>query len=85
MILITILFLLLIYSFPFLKTSINSILFRRICAISFLYAGVLNFNTFYIQSIGSGVGLYSGLLEINILSLFISIFMIAISSIILVV
>ena len=85
MIIITIFSLLLIYSFPFLKTSINTILFRRICAISFIYASVLSFNTFYIQSIGSGVGLYSGLFEINILSLFISFFILIISSIILLV
>ena len=40
---------------------ISSILFTRIAAIVFIYSGVLSFNAFYIQSIGSGLGIYSGL------------------------
>ena len=40
---------------------ISSILFTRIAAIVFIYSGVLSFNAFYIQSIGSGIGIYSGI------------------------
>ena len=49
------------YSFNLLTKNTNAAMFRRISAISLTYAGVLAFNTLYIQSIGSGIGLYSGL------------------------
>ena len=35
--------------------------FFRISPIIFLYVGVFYLNTFYIQLIGSGIGIYSGL------------------------
>jgi NADH-ubiquinone oxidoreductase chain 2 len=70
------------FSLPYLKLFIHSIVLRRICAISFIYASVLNYNTLYIQSIGSGIGLYSGLFQVNILSCVISIFILLISGII---
>lgn len=57
-------------------------MFRRISAISFTYAGVLALNTLDIQSIGSGIGLYSGLFKISFLSNFIAVFILLISSII---
>ena len=57
-------------------------MFRRISAISLTYAGVLAFNTLYIQSIGSGIGLYSGLFKVSVLSNFIALFILVISSII---
>ena len=83
MVIITIFTMILSYSLPFLKNSINTILFRRICAISFLYASVINFNTLCIQSIGTGVGLYSGFFEVGIINSLVSFFMLLISSIIL--
>ena len=46
---------------PSLSTQLSPVVFMRITAISFIYAGVLTFNTLYIQSIGSGLGIYSGL------------------------
>ena len=58
-------------------------MYRRISAISFTYAGVLALNTLDIQSIGSGIGLYSGLLKISFLSNFIAVFILLISSMIL--
>ena len=57
-------------------------MFRRISAISLTYAGVLAFNTLYIQSIGSGIGLYSGLFKVSVLSNFIALFILIISSVI---
>ncbi len=57
-------------------------MFRRISAIAFIYAGVLSLNTLDIQSIGSGIGLYSGLLKVSILSQIIAIFILLISSLI---
>ena len=56
---------------------------RRLCAISLLSAGVLIINTFYIQLIGSGTGMYSGLFEVGALSNSMSLFILIISSILL--
>ena len=83
MILLTIIILIIFYSVVFLKNSINSVIFRRISSIALIYAGVLVFNTLYIQSIGYGIGLFSGLFQISILTGISSIFLLLISSIIL--
>jgi NADH-ubiquinone oxidoreductase chain 2 len=40
----------------------------RISAIILIYAGALSFNGLYIQSIGSGIGLYSGLFHVTVIS-----------------
>jgi len=56
---------------------------RRLCAISLLSAGVLIINTFYIQLIGSGTGMYSGLFEVGALSNSMSLFILIISGILL--
>lgn len=82
MILLTIFILIILYSINFLRNFINSVLFRRIGAISFLYASVLTLNTLYIQSIGYGIGIYSGLFQVNVLTNLTSIFIFLISSII---
>src|SRR6185369_11605252 len=64
MIFISILTLIVAKALPSLYSNLSSTYFTRISAIIFIYAGVLSFNTFYIQSIGSGIGLYSGLFQI---------------------
>ena len=56
---------------------------RRILTISLLSAGVLIINTFYIQLIGSGTGMYSGLFEVGALSNSMSLFILIISGILL--
>lgn len=48
--------------------KISPILLTRVTSIILLYAARLSFNGLYIQSIGSGVGIYSGLFEISALS-----------------
>lgn len=68
---------------PFIKNKLNFSLIRRLCAISFLCASVLAFNTLYIQQIGSGIGLYNGLFQVNIVTNSISFFLLLISSILL--
>ena len=47
--------------------SLSPVILSRISAIVFIYAGVLSFNAFYIQSIGSGIGIYSGLFHVTII------------------
>jgi NADH-ubiquinone oxidoreductase chain 2 len=51
---------------PSINRNISSNLYLRISSLLLLYTGVLNFNTFYIQSIGSGIGIYNGLFQITL-------------------
>ena len=69
MIFISILILIVAMAIPSLKLQLSSILLTRITSIILLYSGVLAFNTFYIQSIGSGIGAYSKLFYFTIISL----------------
>lgn len=85
MVIISIFTYILTLSLPFIKNSINSVMFRRITAISFIYAGVLSINTLIFQSIGSGIGIYSGFFQVSVLTNTISFFILLISSIILLV
>lgn len=63
---------------------ISNIHFTRISAIILLLSGILSFNILYIQSIGSGIGIYSGLFQITNISQTIEIFLLIIGSIILI-
>ena len=84
MIFISILTLIVAKALPSLYHNLSNTYFTRISAIIFIYAGVLSFNTFYIQSIGSGIGLYSGLFQITITSVFIEVFFLLIGFLILI-
>lgn len=48
--------------------GISPILFTRLTSIVFIFSGVLSYNALYIQSIGSGISIYSGLYQITVLS-----------------
>ena len=82
MLLLTIFILIFIYSFKNLQFFINSVLFRRLSALSFIYSGILTFNALYIQSIGSGITLFNGFFEINFITTVTSLFILIFSSII---
>ena len=84
MIFISILTLIVAKALPSLYHNLSSTYFTRISAIIFIYAGVLSFNTFYIQSIGSGIGLYSGLFQITVVSVLIEVFFLIIGFLILI-
>ena len=84
MIFISVLTLIVAKALPSLYRNLSSIYFTRISAIIFVYAGVLSFNTFYIQSIGSGIGLYSGLFQITQISVLIEVFFLIIGFLILI-
>jgi NADH-ubiquinone oxidoreductase chain 2 len=45
--------------------GLSPILFSRVTAIIFLYTGALIINAFYIQSIGSGIGIFGGLFYVT--------------------
>ena len=61
---------------------ISSNLFTRIAVIVFTYAGALFLNAFYIQSIGSGIGIYSGLFHVTSVSQLLDTFIFFIGSLI---
>ena len=84
MIFISILILIVAIALPSINKNISPILFTRISSIIFIYAGVLSFNTFYIQSIGSGIGIYSGLFHVTAVSQLLDTFIFIIGSLILI-
>jgi len=68
---------------PSLKTKISPILFQRLSSIILIYAGALSLNALYIQSIGSGIGIYSGLFHVTFISQVLDIFIFIIGALIL--
>ena len=76
--------LILIVAMALHSNYIHSILITRIAAITFIYAGALSLNAFYIQSIGSGIGIYSGLFHVTTISQLLDTFIFLIGSLILV-
>ncbi|BCG68822.1 NADH dehydrogenase subunit 2 (mitochondrion) [Collybia sordida] len=84
MIFISILTLIVAKALPSLNNNISSISFTRISSIIFIYAGALSFNSLYIQSIGSGIGIYSGLFHITLVSQLMEFFLLIIGSLILI-
>src|ERR1700723_713270 len=84
MIFISILILIVAIALPSLKKEISSLLITRISAIIFIFSGVLSLNALYIQSIGSGIGIYSGLFHVTIVSQLLEVFLLIIGSIILI-
>jgi NADH-ubiquinone oxidoreductase chain 2 len=84
MLFISILLLIVVMAIPSLKTKISPILFQRLSSIILIYAGALSFNALYIQSIGSGIGIYSGLFHVTFISQTLDIFIFIIGAIILI-
>ena len=74
MLFISILFLIMVMAISSLKTKITPILFQRLSSIILIYAGALSLNALYIQSIGSGIGIYSGLFHVTFISQLLDIF-----------
>ena len=84
MIFISILILIVAIALPSFNKQLSPILFTRISSIIFIYAGALSFNALYIQSIGSGIGIYSGLFHVTIISQLLEVFLLLIGSLILI-
>lgn len=78
----SILILIVAKALPLIK--ISSIHFTRITTIILILSGILSFNILYIQSIGSGIGIYSGLFQITNISQTIELFLLIIGSMILI-
>jgi len=56
------------------KHVLNSYLFIRIGFIIFALTGAISFNTLYLNNIGTGMGIYSGLFQITSLTQFFDLF-----------
>ena len=84
MILISILILIVAMALPSFNRQVTPILITRIATIILIYSGALAFNAFYIQSIGSGIGLYSGLFQVTTISQQLDMFLLFIGGLILI-
>nr|WVH38175.1 NADH dehydrogenase subunit 2 [Lenzites betulinus] len=84
MIFLSILILIVAIALPSINQNIRTILYVRISSIIFIYAGALAFNALYIQSIGSGIGIYSGLFQVTVISQLLDVFILVLGSFILI-
>ena len=84
MIFISVLILIVVIAIPSFKRQFSLIFLKIISSIIFLYTGALSFNAFYIQLIGSGIGIYSGLFHVTIISQLLEVFLLLIGSLILI-
>jgi NADH-ubiquinone oxidoreductase chain 2 len=84
MIFISLLIYIVAIALPIYNKQISSILLNRISSIILIYSGALSLNAFYIQSIGSGIGIYSGLFHVTQFSQFFDFFILIIASLILI-
>ena len=82
MIIITIITL--IVAIALLLTKISPLQFSRLTAIAFLFSAFLSFNALYIESLGSGIGIYSGLYHVSTITQSIETFIYLIAAFILV-
>lgn len=84
MIFISILILIVAIALPSYKKQLTPVLFTRISSIVFIYSAALSINALYIQSIGSGIGIYSGLFQVTFISQLFDTFLLLIASLILI-
>lgn len=82
MIIISIITLIVAIALPTIK--ISPLNFARLSSIAFLFSAILSFNVLYIESLGSGIGIYSGLYQVSPITQSIETFIYLIASFILV-
>ena len=63
--------------------KISPLLLIRVTSIILLYAAALSFNALYIQAIGSGLGIFSGLFQVTSVSQAIDVFIFTIGALVL--
>jgi len=66
------------------RGGISPLLISRLASISFLFSGALAYNALYIQSIGSGLSIYSGLFQVTVLSQSFDLFIFVLAALILI-
>lgn len=73
----------LLIAVPLFSYQITPSLFNRITAITLLFSSFLSFNAINVESLASGVGIYSGLFHVTNVSLSIEAFLLFIGAILL--
>ena len=84
MVTISILIFIVALALPSINNSLSAIINLRLSTIILIYAGALSLNALYIQSIGSGIGIYSGLFHVTAVSQLLDTFIFIIGSLILI-
>ena len=84
MMFISIMILIVAIALPSINRNILPNLYLRISSLLLLYTGALTLNAFYIQSIGSGIGIYSGLFQITLFTQLFDIVIVLTGSVILI-
>jgi|HubBroStandDraft_1064217.scaffolds.fasta_scaffold05105_1 NADH-ubiquinone oxidoreductase chain 2 len=84
MMFISIMILIVAIALPSINRNISPNLYLRISSLLLLYTGALTLNAFYIQSIGSGIGIYSGLFQITLFTQLFDIVIVLTGSVILI-
>nr|YP_009504212.1 NADH dehydrogenase subunit 2 [Lactarius hatsudake]AWX52909.1 NADH dehydrogenase subunit 2 [Lactarius hatsudake] len=84
MMFISIMILIVAIALPSINRNISPNLYLRISSLLLFYTGALAFNAFYIQSIGSGIGIYSGLFQITLFTQLFDIVIVLTGSVILI-
>jgi len=74
MIFISILTLIVAKALPVLNTNISSVHFYRSTSIVFIITAFLSINSLYLETIGTGIGIYSGLFHVTQITQFIETF-----------
>ena len=74
----------LLVAIPLFSYRITPSLFNRITSVVLIYSALLSFNALYIESLASGVGIYSGLFQVTTLSLGVEVFLFFVGALILV-
>lgn len=73
----------LLIAVPLFSYRITPSLFNRITSVTLLYSAFLAYNALYVESLASGVGIYSGLFHVTTVSLGIEAFLFCIGAILL--
>ena len=68
---------------PLYSSTITPTLLTRITSIILLFSAAISFNSLYVQAIGSGLGLYSGLFHVTTVTQFMEMFLYVIGACIL--
>jgi NADH-ubiquinone oxidoreductase chain 2 len=74
MIFISILTLIVAKALPVLNTNISSVHFYRSTSIVFIITGFITINSLYLETIGTGIGIYSGLFHVTQITQFLETF-----------
>jgi NADH-ubiquinone oxidoreductase chain 2 len=67
-----------------LYSSLTPSLLTRITSIILLFSAALSLNSLYVQAIGSGLGLYSGLFHVTSVTQFMEVFLFTVGAFVLV-